>query len=58
MMKREKREVMRFYTHNFLDKNMYVCHALCIADELAVVLRLPLTFLLVIILAFNKRGEK
>ena len=24
------REVMRFYSHNFLDKNMYVCQALCI----------------------------
>jgi 4-hydroxybenzoate polyprenyltransferase len=26
----EKREVMRFYSHNFLDKNMYVCQALCV----------------------------
>ena len=25
-----KREVMRFYSHNFLDKNMYVCQALCV----------------------------
>jgi 4-hydroxybenzoate polyprenyltransferase len=25
-----RREVMRFYTHNFLDKNMYVCQALCV----------------------------
>ena len=26
---KETREVMRFYTHNFLDKNMYVCMTLC-----------------------------
>ena len=25
-----KRKVMRFYSHNFLDKNMYVCQALCV----------------------------
>jgi len=25
------RSVMRFYSHNFLDKNMYVCQALCVA---------------------------
>jgi 4-hydroxybenzoate polyprenyltransferase len=25
-----KRDVMRFYSHNFLDKNMYVCQALCV----------------------------
>jgi 4-hydroxybenzoate polyprenyltransferase len=25
-----KREIMRFYTHNFLDKNMYVCQVLCV----------------------------
>ena len=25
-----KRDVMRFYTHNFLDKNMYVCQSLCV----------------------------
>jgi len=25
-----KRNVMRFYSHNFLDKNMYVCQALCV----------------------------
>jgi len=24
------RSVMRFYSHNFLDKNMYVCQALCV----------------------------
>jgi 4-hydroxybenzoate polyprenyltransferase len=24
------RSVMRFYTHNFLDKNMYMCQALCL----------------------------
>jgi 4-hydroxybenzoate polyprenyltransferase len=24
------RAVMRFYSHNFLDKNMYVCQALCV----------------------------
>jgi len=24
------RAVMKFYTHNFLDKNMYVCQALCV----------------------------
>jgi 4-hydroxybenzoate polyprenyltransferase len=24
------RTVMRFYSHNFLDKNMYVCQALCV----------------------------
>jgi hypothetical protein len=27
---RETRAVMRFYSHNFLDKNMYMCQALCI----------------------------
>jgi 4-hydroxybenzoate polyprenyltransferase len=27
---RETRAVMRFYSHNFLDKNMYVCQALCV----------------------------
>ena len=27
---KETRKVMRFYTHNFLDKNMYVCQTLCI----------------------------
>jgi 4-hydroxybenzoate polyprenyltransferase len=26
----ETRSVMRFYSHNFLDKNMYVCQALCV----------------------------
>jgi 4-hydroxybenzoate polyprenyltransferase len=26
----DTREVMRFYSHNFLDKNMYMCQALCI----------------------------
>jgi len=26
----ETRSVMKFYSHNFLDKNMYVCQALCI----------------------------
>jgi 4-hydroxybenzoate polyprenyltransferase len=26
----EKRAVMRFYSHNFLDKNMYVCQTLCV----------------------------
>ena len=25
-----KRTVLRFYSHNFLDKNMYVCQALCL----------------------------
>jgi 4-hydroxybenzoate polyprenyltransferase len=25
-----KRDVMRFYSHDFLDKNMYVCQALCV----------------------------
>jgi len=25
-----RREVMRFYSHNFLDKNMYVCQTLCV----------------------------
>jgi 4-hydroxybenzoate polyprenyltransferase len=25
-----KRDVMRFYSHNFLDKNMYVCQTLCV----------------------------
>jgi hypothetical protein len=24
------RAVMRFYSHNFLDKNMYMCQALCV----------------------------
>jgi hypothetical protein len=24
------RAVMKFYSHNFLDKNMYVCQALCV----------------------------
>jgi 4-hydroxybenzoate polyprenyltransferase len=27
---KETRSVMLFYTHNFLDKNMYVCQALCV----------------------------
>jgi 4-hydroxybenzoate polyprenyltransferase len=27
----ETRKVMRFYSHNFLDKNMYVCQTLCVA---------------------------
>jgi 4-hydroxybenzoate polyprenyltransferase len=27
---KEKRAVMQFYSHNFLDKNMYLCQALCI----------------------------
>jgi 4-hydroxybenzoate polyprenyltransferase len=27
---KEKRAVMRFYSHNFLDKNMYVCQTLCV----------------------------
>jgi len=27
---KENREVMRFYSHNFLDKNMYVCKTLCV----------------------------
>jgi 4-hydroxybenzoate polyprenyltransferase len=27
---KEKRTVMRFYSHNFLDKNMYVCQTLCV----------------------------
>jgi 4-hydroxybenzoate polyprenyltransferase len=27
---RETRGVMHFYSHNFLDKNMYVCQALCV----------------------------
>ncbi|MHC6202233.1 UbiA prenyltransferase family protein [Breznakiellaceae bacterium SP9] len=27
---KDTREVMRFYSHNFLDKNMYLCQALCI----------------------------
>jgi 4-hydroxybenzoate polyprenyltransferase len=26
----ETRKVMRFYPHNFLDKNMYMCQALCV----------------------------
>jgi 4-hydroxybenzoate polyprenyltransferase len=26
----ETRAVMRFYSHNFLDKNMYMCQALCV----------------------------
>ncbi|MDR2798875.1 MAG: UbiA prenyltransferase family protein, partial [Treponema sp.] len=26
----ETRTVMRFYSHNFLDKNMYMCQALCV----------------------------
>jgi 4-hydroxybenzoate polyprenyltransferase len=26
----ETRTVMRFYSHNFLDKNMYMCQALCL----------------------------
>jgi decaprenyl-phosphate phosphoribosyltransferase len=26
----ETRAVMKFYSHNFLDKNMYVCQALCV----------------------------
>ena len=26
----ETRGVMRFYSHNFLDKNMYMCQALCV----------------------------
>jgi len=26
----ETRAVMKFYTHNFLDKNMYVCQTLCV----------------------------
>jgi 4-hydroxybenzoate polyprenyltransferase len=26
----ETRPVMRFYSHNFLDKNMYMCQALCV----------------------------
>jgi hypothetical protein len=25
-----RRKVMRFYSHNFLDKNMYVCQTLCV----------------------------
>jgi hypothetical protein len=24
------RDVMRFYSHNFLDKNMYICQGLCV----------------------------
>ena len=27
---KETRSVMRFYSHNFLDKNMYLCQALCV----------------------------
>jgi hypothetical protein len=27
---KETRAIMRFYSHNFLDKNMYMCQALCV----------------------------
>ena len=28
--KEGRRDVLRFYSHNFLDKNMYMCQALCV----------------------------
>jgi 4-hydroxybenzoate polyprenyltransferase len=70
--KADTRAVMRFYTHAFLDKNMYVCQGLCVVfyalwsfdsatverfHTTAFVYTIPLVFILFLKYSLNIEGE-